>query len=82
MGDSLNVTAVVDEIPLARDAHGVYRVGGPACIQVIGYYLKHADGLAEYLETRAREEERLLSSHPDWSPKGLRDRLLARRKAQ
>ena len=26
--DNLNVTAVVDEIPVARDAHGVYRVGG------------------------------------------------------
>jgi len=37
--------------------------------------------LAEYFETRAREEERLLSSHPEWSPKGLRDRLLARRNA-
>ena len=28
------------------------------------------------------EEERLLSSHPEWSPKGLRDRLLARRDAR
>src|SRR5579863_4408846 len=42
--------------------------------QVIGYYLKHADELAEYLETRARDEEALLASHPEWSPKGLRDR--------
>jgi uncharacterized protein (DUF433 family) len=50
--------------------------------QVIGYYLKHADELAEYFENRAREEEALLSSHPEWSPKGLRDRLLARRKPQ
>jgi len=112
VGDNLNVTAVVDEIPLARDAHGVYRVGGtrvtldlvvrsfnrgataeeivqkydslrlPDVYQVIGYYLKHADELAEYFETRAREEERLLSSHPEWSPKGLRDRLLARRDAR
>ena len=107
--DNLNVTAVVDEIPLARDAQGVYRVGGtrvtldlvvrafnrgataeeivqkydslrlPDVYQVIGYYLKHADELAEYFETRARQEETLLSSHPEWSPKGLRDRLLARR---
>jgi len=106
--DNLNVTAVVDEIPLAKDTQGVYRVGGtrvtldlvvgafnrgataeeiaqkydnlrlPDVYQVIGYYLKHADELADYLETRAREEERLLSSHPEWSPKGLRDRLLAR----
>jgi uncharacterized protein (DUF433 family) len=50
--------------------------------QVIGYYLKHADELAEYFENRAREEEALISSHPEWSPKGLRDRLLARRKPQ
>ena len=109
MGDNLNVTVVLDEIPLARDVHGVYRVGGtrvtldlvvrafnrgataeeivqkydslrlPDVYQVIGYYLKHADELAGYFETRAREEEALLSSHPEWSPKGLRDRLLARR---
>lgn len=28
VGDNRNVAAVLDEIPLARDAHGVYRVGG------------------------------------------------------
>ena len=112
VGDNLIVTAVVDEIPLARDAHGIFRVGGtrvtldlvvrafnrgataeeivqkydslrlPDVYQVIGYYLKHADELAEYFETRARDEERLLSEHPEWSPKGLRDRLLARGNAQ
>jgi uncharacterized protein (DUF433 family) len=106
------VAAVVDEIPLAKDAHGVYRVGGtrvtldlvvrafnrgataeeitqkfdslrlPDVYQVIGYYLKHSDELREYLEARAREEEGLLSSHPEWSPKGLRERLLARRDAR
>jgi len=111
-GDNLDVTAVVDEIPLTKDAHGVYRVGGtrvtldlivrafnhgataeeivqkydslrlPDVYQVIGYYLKHADELAGYLEDRARQEERLLSSHPEWSPRGLRERLLARRNAQ
>ena len=54
----------------------------PDVYQVIGYYLKHADELAGYLENRARQEERLLSSHPEWSPKGLRDRLLARRNAR
>jgi hypothetical protein len=47
--------------------------------QVIGYYLKHGDELADYFEARAHEEDSLLSSHPEWSPKGLRDRLLARR---
>lgn len=110
--NNLNVTLVVDEIPLARDAQGTYRVGGtrvtldlvvrafnrgataeeivqkydnlrlPDVYQVIGYYLKHADELAEYFENRSCEEEALLSSHPEWSPKGLRDRLLARRKQQ
>jgi len=108
LGDNLDVTAVVDDIPLARDAQGAYRVGGTRVTldlvvrafnrgataeeivqkydslklsdvyQVIGYYLKHADELAEYLETRARAEDILLASHPEWSPKGLRERLLAR----
>jgi uncharacterized protein (DUF433 family) len=108
-GDNLNVTAVVDEIPSARDAQGVYRVGGtrvsldlvvrafnrgatteeivqeydslqlPDVYRVIGYYLKHADELSEYFGNREREEKALLSSQPEWSPKGLRDRLLARR---
>jgi uncharacterized protein (DUF433 family) len=112
LGDNLDVTAVVDEIPLTKDGEGVYRVGGtrvtldlvvrafnrgataeeivqkyeslrlPDVYQVIGYYLKHAEELAEYLENRAREEETLLASHPEWSPKGLRDRLLARRNFQ
>lgn len=54
----------------------------PDVYQVIGYYLKHADELAEYFENRAREEETLLACHPEWSPKGLRDRLLARRNLQ
>ena len=108
----LDVTAVVDAIPLARDAQGAYRVGGTRVTldlvvrafnrgataeeivqkydglqlsdvyQVIGYYLKHADELAEYFENRVRGEEGSLFSHPEWSPIGLRDRLLARRKAQ
>jgi len=112
VGDNLNVTAVIDEIPLVKDADGVYRVGGtpvtldlvvrafnrgataeeivqkydslrlPDVYQVIGYYLKHADQLADYLETRARQEQTLLSSHPEWWPNGLRDRLLARRNVQ
>ncbi len=112
LGDNPDVTAVVDRIPLAKDAQGVYRVGGTRVTldlvvrafnrgataeeivqkydslqlsdvyQVIGYYLKHSDELAEYLETRARDEEVLLASHPEWSPSGLRDRLLARRKSQ
>lgn len=111
LGDNLDVTAVVDEIPLTKDVEGVYRVGGtrvtldlvvrafnrgataeeivqkyeslqlPDVYQVIGYYLKHANELAEYFENRTCEEETLLASHPEWSPKGLRDRLLGRRNA-
>lgn len=48
--------------------------------QVIGYYLKHGAELSDYLERRAREERELLEAHRDeWSPLGLRERLLARR---
>ncbi|MFN0167723.1 MAG: DUF433 domain-containing protein [Bryobacteraceae bacterium] len=100
--------AVVDAIPLAKDAHGVYRIGGTRVTldlvvrafnrgataeeivqdypslqlsdvyQVIGYYLKHSAELVDYLEKREREEKALLEAHPEWSPKGLRERLLAR----
>jgi len=106
------VSAVIDEIPLAKDAHGVYRVGGTRVTldlvvrafnrgataeeivqkfealklqdvyQVIGYYLKHENELSEYLEARAAAEESLRSDHPEWSPQGLRDRLLARRNSR
>ncbi len=54
----------------------------PDVYQVIGYYLKHMDELGRYLEARAAKEDKLLSSHPEWSPKGLRERLLARREAR
>ena len=54
----------------------------PDVYQVIGYYLKHADELNEYFESRERQEQALFSAHPEWSPKGLRERLLARRKTQ
>lgn len=50
--------------------------------QVLGYYLKHTAELVEYFEQREREEQELLVRHPEWSPNGLRERLLARRKAQ
>jgi uncharacterized protein (DUF433 family) len=50
--------------------------------QVIGYYLKHKSELDEYVERRQREEKNILAAHPEWSPKGLRDRLLARQKNQ
>ena len=101
--------AVVEAIPLAKDSHGVYRVGGTRVTldlvvrafnrgataeeivqkfpsleladvyQVIGYYLKYRGELSEYLETRAGEEKTLLDAHPEWSPVGLRERLMARR---
>ena len=49
--------------------------------QVLGYYLKHGCDLAEYFDRRAREEQELLGAHEEeWSPRGLRQRLLARRK--
>ena len=47
--------------------------------QAIGYYLKHCAELANYFETREREEADLLAINLEkWSPKGLRDRLHAR----
>jgi len=97
-------------IPLAKDADGVYRVGGTRVTldlvvhafnqgataeeivqkfpsldlgdvyHVIGYYLKNREALAGYLETRERQEQDLLAAHPEWSPIGLRERLMARRK--
>ncbi len=49
--------------------------------QVIGYYLKHGSELAEYFDRRAREGQEMLGAHEEqWSPRGLRQRLLARRK--
>jgi len=51
--------------------------------QVIGYYLKHGPELAQYFERRAKEEQDLLGEHADeWSPRGLRERVLARRKSR
>jgi hypothetical protein len=47
--------------------------------QVIGYYLKNRGELGEHLKTREREEKTLLDGHPEWSPAGLRERLMARR---
>jgi uncharacterized protein (DUF433 family) len=106
------MTPLFDSIPLTRDAHGVYRVGGTRVTldlvvrafnrgaraevivrkltrlqlsdvyQVIGYYLKHSAEFAGYLEKREREERELLAAHPEWSHKGLREWLLARRKTQ
>src|SRR5260370_16677339 len=106
------MSTVVEGIPLAMDAHGVYRVGGsrvtldlvvrafnrgataeeivqdfptlqlPDVYQVIGYYLKHSAELAGYFEKRERDQEQLSAAHPEWSPRGLRERLLARRKSR
>jgi uncharacterized protein (DUF433 family) len=52
----------------------------PDVYQVIGYYLKHSAELAEYFERREEKEKELVATHPEWSPKGLRERLLACRK--
>jgi len=106
------MTPLFDAIPLTRDAHGVYRVGGTRVTldlvvrafnrgvraevivrkftslqlsdvyQVIGYYLKHSVEFAAYFEKREREERELLAAHPEWSPQGFRERLLARRRTQ
>jgi uncharacterized protein (DUF433 family) len=104
---------MVDAIPLARDASGVYRVAGSRVTldlivrafnrgataeeivqdfpslqlsdvyQVLGYYLKHGSELAKYFEQRGREEQELLAAHQEeWSPRGFRKRLLARRKSR
>jgi len=48
--------------------------------QVIGYYLKYRTELCEYFKTRELEEQALLADHPEWSPAGLRDRLMARQR--
>ena len=48
--------------------------------QVIGYYLKYRIELGEYVKKREIEEDTLLAGHPENSPAGLRERLMARRK--
>lgn len=50
--------------------------------QVIGYYLKYRTELGEYLRKRELEEDALLAEHSEWSPRGLRERLIARRKTR
>ena len=53
----------------------------PDIYQVIGYYLKHGSELAEYFDRRDREQQEMLEAHrEEWSPRGLRERLLERRK--
>jgi uncharacterized protein (DUF433 family) len=53
----------------------------PDVYQVIGYYLKHSKEIGEYMTRREHEEDELLATNlAEWSPPGLRDRLLARRK--
>jgi uncharacterized protein (DUF433 family) len=110
MRDNYRMAALIQQIPLAEDSQGVYRVGGTRVTldlvvrafnrgataeeivqkfptlelsdvyQVLGYYLKHRTELGEYLKKRAGEEDTLLAAHPEWSPAGLRERLMARRK--
>jgi uncharacterized protein (DUF433 family) len=110
--DHCRMATVTEEIPLAKDSHGVYRVGGTRVTldlvvrafnrgataeeivqkfpslelsdvyQAISYYLKHRTELGEYLKQRELAEDTLLAGHPEWSPAGLRERLLARRKTR
>ena len=48
--------------------------------QVIGYYLKNEAEFREYLKGRTEAEEAVVDRHrEEWSPLGLRARLLARR---
>ena len=110
--DNRLMAAVIEEIPLTKDSHGVYRVGSTRVTldlvvrafhggaiaeeivqkfrslelsdvyQVIGYYLKYKTELGEYLKKREVEEDALLAGHSEWSPAGLRERLMARRKTR
>lgn len=51
--------------------------------QVIGYCLKHSAEWSTYFEGRARQEQELVVAHQrDRSPRGLRERLPARRKSR
>ena len=48
--------------------------------QVLGYYLKHQAELSVYFEKRSRDQQGILDAHSEeWSPRGFRDRLQARR---
>ena len=106
------MATVTQEIPLAKDSQGVYRIAGTRVTldvvvrafnsgataeeivqkfpslelsdvyQVIGYYLKCRSELGEYFKMRERDEKTLLAAHPEWTPAGLRDRLMARRKTR
>src|SRR6202012_6042070 len=103
------MAAVIGEIPLAKDPHGVYRIGATRVTldlvarafnrgataeeivqkfpsleladvyQVIGYYLKYRTELDESLKRREHKENPLVAAHQEWSPAGLRERLLVRR---
>jgi uncharacterized protein (DUF433 family) len=48
--------------------------------QVIGYYLKHGSEFEEYLADRTLGQGEGSAQLAEWSPVGLRSRLLARRK--
>ncbi len=47
--------------------------------QVIAYYLRNRAELDAYLDDCSAREARLLAEHPEWSPVGLKNRLLERR---
>ncbi|MGH9631111.1 MAG: DUF433 domain-containing protein [Bryobacteraceae bacterium] len=50
--------------------------------QVIGYYLRHSSELEPYLAQRRRNLRAMRElNESEWPPEGIRDRLLARRRA-
>ncbi len=50
---------------------------------VLGYYLRHRDGIDAYLEENRKEAETLRQEiESRWDPRGIRERLLARRAAK
>lgn len=72
--DAFDRGATPEEIVLHYDALQL-----PDVYQVIGYALKHPQEIAVYRRQRQAAISDLESSHPEWRPAGLRERLLARR---
>lgn len=71
----------IDTIPLAEDAHGVFRVGGTRVTLDAVIRAFERGATAEEIAC-STEEDAVLAAHPEWAPSGLRHRLLARRKSQ
>jgi uncharacterized protein (DUF433 family) len=53
----------------------------PDIYQVIGYYLRHSEELQTYLALRFQDSTAIREQNERrWSPEGIRDRLLSRRR--